>query len=29
MAINIQSLFADIISTPEQREDKLLKEGML
>ena len=27
--INIQSLFADIISTPEQREDKLLKEGML
>ena len=29
MAINIQSLFADIISTPEQREEKLLKEGML
>ena len=29
MPINIQSLFADIISTPEQREDKLLKEGML
>ena len=27
--INIQSLFADIISTPEQREEKLLKEGML
>ncbi len=29
MTINIQSLFADIISTPEQREEKLLKEGML
>lgn len=28
MAINIQSLFADIIDTPEQREQKLLQQGM-
>jgi len=29
MAINIQSLFADIIDTPEQRQMKMLQEGML
>lgn len=29
MAININELFADIISTPEQRQDKLLQQGML
>lgn len=29
MAINIQSLFADIIDTPEQRQQKLLQQGML
>jgi hypothetical protein len=28
-AINIQSLFADIIDTPEQRQQKLLQQGML
>ena len=28
-AINIQSLFADIIDTPEQRQMKMLQEGML
>ena len=28
MAINIQSLFADIIDTPEQRQQKLLQQGM-
>lgn len=29
MAINIQSLFADIIDTPEQRQQKMLEQGML
>jgi hypothetical protein len=29
MAINIQSLFADIIDTPEQRQQKLLQQGMV
>jgi len=29
MAININELFADIISTPEQRQEKLLQQGML
>ena len=29
MTININELFADIISTPEQRQDKLLQQGML
>ena len=29
MAINIQSLFADIIDTPEQRQQKLLQQGMM
>lgn len=29
MAINIQSLFADIIDTPEQRQAKLLEQGNL
>tara|TARA_R110000868_G_scaffold121704_6_gene322770 strand:+ start:3920 stop:5524 length:1605 start_codon:yes stop_codon:yes gene_type:complete len=29
MAININKLFADIISTPEQRQEKLLQQGML
>lgn len=29
MAINIQSLFADIIDTPEQRKQKMLEQGML
>lgn len=29
MAININELFADIMSTPEQRQDKLLQQGML
>lgn len=28
-AINIQSLFADIIDTPEQRQQKMLQQGML
>lgn len=28
MAINVQSLFADIIDTPEQRQQKLLQQGM-
>ena len=28
MAINIQSLFADIIDTPEQRQQKMLQQGM-
>ncbi|MDA9072309.1 hypothetical protein N9K75_00385 [bacterium] len=28
-AINIQSLFADIIDTPEQRQKKMLQQGML
>lgn len=28
MTINIQSLFADIIDTPEQRQAKLLQQGM-
>ena len=28
-AINIQSLFADIIDTPEQRQQKLLQQGMV
>ena len=28
MAINIQSLFADIIDTPEQRQQKLLQQGV-
>src|SRR5210317_2130975 len=28
-AINIQSLFADIIDTPEQRQQKLLQQSML
>ena len=28
MTINIQSLFADIIDTPEQRQQKLLQQGM-
>ena len=29
MAIDINSLFADIIDTPEQRQQKLLQQGML
>jgi hypothetical protein len=29
MSINIQSLFADIIDTPEQRQQKLLQQGMM
>ena len=29
MAIDIQSLFADIIDTPEQRQQKLLQQGMM
>lgn len=29
MAINIQTLFADIIDTPEQRQQKLLQQGMM
>ena len=29
MAIDINSLFADIIETPEQRQQKLLQQGML
>ena len=29
MAININELFADIVSTPEQRQEKLLQQGML
>jgi hypothetical protein len=29
MTINIQTLFADIIDTPEQRQQKLLQQGML
>jgi hypothetical protein len=29
MAINIQSLFADIIDTPEQRQQKLLQQGVV
>ena len=29
MAIDINSLFADIIDTPEQRQMKMLQEGML
>ena len=28
MAINISTLFADIIDTPEQRQEKLLQQGM-
>ena len=28
-AINIQSLFADIIDTPEQRKQKMLQQGMM
>ncbi len=28
MAINISTLFADIIDTPEQRQEKLLRQGM-
>lgn len=28
MAIDVQSLFADIIDTPEQRQQKLLQQGM-
>ena len=28
-AINIQSLFADIIDTPEQRQQKMLQQGMM
>jgi hypothetical protein len=28
MAININTLFADIIDTPEQRQEKLLQQGM-
>ena len=28
MAINISTLFADIIDTPEQRQQKLLQQGM-
>ena len=28
MAININTLFADIIDTPEQRQQKLLQQGM-
>ena len=28
MAIDVQSLFADIIDTPEQRQEKLLQQGM-
>ena len=28
-AINIQSLFADIIDTPEQRQQKMLQQGMI
>ena len=29
MAIDVQSLFADIIDTPEQRQQKLLQQGMV
>tara|TARA_R110002073_G_scaffold64101_2_gene160616 strand:- start:8695 stop:10116 length:1422 start_codon:yes stop_codon:yes gene_type:complete len=29
MAININELFADIVSTPEQRQEKLLQQGLL
>tara|TARA_R110000868_G_scaffold64904_1_gene194699 strand:- start:3006 stop:4769 length:1764 start_codon:yes stop_codon:yes gene_type:complete len=29
MAININTLFADIIDTPEQRQQKLLQQGMM
>ena len=29
MTINIQTLFADIIDTPEQRQQKLLQQGMM
>ena len=29
MAININTLFADIIDTPEQRQQKMLQQGML
>jgi hypothetical protein len=29
MAINISTLFADIIDTPEQRQQKLLQQGMM
>ena len=29
MAIDINSLFADIIDTPEQRQQKLLQQGMV
>jgi hypothetical protein len=29
MAIDVQSLFADIIDTPEQRQQKLLQQGMM
>ena len=29
MPINVQSLFADIIDTPEQRQQKLLQQGMV
>src|SRR6056300_1678262 len=29
MAIDINSLFADIIDTPEQRQQKLLQQGMM
>ena len=29
MAINISTLFADIIDTPEQRQEKLLQQGQM